>query len=328
MSTRRHYAFNSAVTFVLLVLGVATSCTVVEGGATDQEVISVLAQGTALSASAIVSGQGTVRHHYQRDLDSGHVSETTTTYRVVFAGNRWRISAEGTSLKPDASIKDSSETTVPGKATSFHYEISCDGTQLVFYIPGDGKADIADVNSENVSVAKTVYQSLKDDVVMIGKGIGSITDEKAGWKYEDWQIVGRPTVGGNECIKIQRATASEDAVGRFAGMSVTVAVCVDPDKGFVWPESTVYASHPSIGNNVLVQRKLVEPRLYAEDLWGPAQCIVEQYDSTGRVTATIRTEYDADFKLNAPVDDGSLSLQLPSGTRVNNLILETEYVTP
>lgn len=257
MATRRYYILACAAILALVVVSAVTGDTAIKAEATDQEILSILAQGTALSASAVVSGAGTVRYHYLRQFESGYVSETTTTYKVAFKGGRWRISAEGNSVKAGESSAGSGQITQPGTGTPFHYEFACDGTQVVFYIPGEKNAEIIDLRSDKVSVAKTIYQSSEDDVTMIGKGIGPISEEIPHWKSEGWQIVGKQTVGGSECIKIQKTSSPEDVGGPLAGLSVTSIICVDSNKGFMWPESTVFVTSPSVGNSVLTRRKLV-----------------------------------------------------------------------
>ena len=82
---------------------------------------------------------------------------------------------------------------------------------------------------------------------------------------------------------------------------------------------------PSVGTNVLAQERMAEPRLYGDSLWGPGRFTEKQYDAKGKVVVTIYTEYDPDFKLNVPVSEKDLSLQLPSGTLVHNHVQDADY---
>lgn len=294
----------------------------------QQELISFFEQGAALAADAVVSGKGIVNYRYRSVSETGYVSEKIATYTVAFSRDRWRISVEGTSLLSNESFPGSGQIISAGVPTTFHWEFAADANTVIFYLPDEKMAYIVDPGSDIESFPATAFQSAKGNVTMIGKGMGAIRHQVDSWACTGWRLIGQKTVNGIDYQQLEGTTTPVNATGALEGLSLVSKLCLAPDNGFMWPEVMVLITSPRVGNDVLVQHNTTEPRMYADNLWGPGKHSEKQYSSKGEITMSTSVEYGPDFQLNVPITESELKLTLPSGTEVNDEILDEIYTTP
>jgi len=75
-----------------------------------------------------------------------------------------------------------------------------------------------------------------------------------------------------------------------------------------------------------------EARQYASGLWGVSRMWARQYRLDQLDTRELKMEVVVtvadDYQLNAPVTEEMLTIHLPSGTSVNNELIDVQYTVP
>jgi len=305
----------------------------------NEKLLSALIQGCNDAVSAIKSGRGTLTEHewdYTYEDPEG-LLETETTYKLAFAGEKYRVSEKVTYLRNDA---DSSVRYPVKPGTKILTEAAFDGQKMTMFNPSCKRARVGSIGS---SVAPAImwgeHMRYKGGIMVVGSeptmeghGVSRI-DKFVPSRYQTdkgLHVARRESLDGQECIVVERIIERSFPDGR-KGTS-TYEYWIDPTRGFMIPRIRVWGEGGPLRERTLLLESNTELRQYGDSLWGPAKYTHVRYklDDKGGVQLDYRRviTYGDDFQLNVPVSDSELALKLPPGTLVHDTDLDETYTSP
>jgi len=283
---------------------------------------------TAASRVSTSTGQVTVHEWYWRS--NGELIETDAVYTVASLGDKFKGVAEVHYVKNEASVPESDsrqQSIAPG--TVLKQQLAYDGEKVTSYNPAEQCARIAGLDSQ----AGRDLTMMKLTVMNPGHGVPSLPTGSPSPHYitsSGPYVVGREVVNGDECIVVELVDMVIDVNGDE--VAYHNRSWINPQRGFTISKSQSSARGGMFGEGDLVAQAGVETRQYADDLWGISEARTEQYalDSSGTRYLQRRniTTFADDYQLNAPVTEEMLTIQLPSGTKVHNELIDAEYTVP
>lgn len=299
----------------------------------DDEMLPVVLEGTKNAVDSIKSAKGTITVCRCTVLARGtpdKVHETRSVYRVALAGNKYRVSEETTVLISDE---------VPGlnpdkQGTVSRVEKAIDGTKIV--VLTGKRAEIGDTSVlfslSQVEYLNTLEWIDRSGCNIPGNGLVSLKDLQTSKSSAiadiSFRITGRERIDGNECIVVERRARS---VNRERGDMIDV-FWVDPNKGFTIPRVRRFHEDGVSQQRTLYHEINVDIAQYKTGVWYPVKIVSDRYstDETGirYKSSSATVEYASGFEVNVPVSEAELSLELPSGTQVDDSILKASYVVP
>lgn len=300
---------------------------------TDQSELPVLLQGCAAAASSITSGKGKVTHHETYYLPTGDVRvERETKIDVAFSGKKLSLLKQITPIK-EAPIEDSKHVPVPSTVRT--KRISSDGSRVTILDSSNNSATISTPDKgegwhEIHAYRRDISIAEAHGIWDIGNLNRYITLPKDMYSSADPKIVGRETLGGDECMVIEVLFIPLPGRGEI---TQTWWFWVNPNKGFTVPRVQHWNEGGFLKGKELITEWDSELRQYADGMWGPANTIVGDYrpdKDSGPMYRSLRTVTTCDpgFQVNVPVSDADISLSIPSGTNVHDELLDADYVAP
>jgi hypothetical protein len=208
--------------------------------------------------------------------------------------------------------------------------IACDGEKVTSYEPDRNWAEIFGPDSDS----RHQLRATRAIVMSPGHGVPEWELEQIklppGYEWNERRLLGREVVDGKECIVYE---ASHTAP-RADGTTVTYyhRKWVDPQRQFTLSKSESGIRGGPYGEGFVLAEAEVETRQYADGLWGVREVRMEEHrlDDSGnpyRMRYAVTTVAD-DYHLNGPVSEDMLTIQLPSGTKVYNTLIDAGYTVP
>jgi hypothetical protein len=318
----RKASFALVVTCVML-------CVLSPCGQTDDDVLLIVLQGYKQALSSVQSGKGRAVVNAHLERSDGSQLEAEATYDFAFSGDRFAYRRSDTYLKNDPG--DSAEVNPallipPGSVVKRDGSFDGEKTRLLWL--NDAKGYIGDPTTGSGKVALADYKKVAmwtHDLLKLDKHV------RAGVVQP--RIAGREVLpDGDECIIVEFSWTDKLPSGGEATQCVWF--WVDPQKGFVVPRIRSWSTGGIYKEKTLVGESTTEFRRYGDSLWVPSKTTHDEYrlsKETGepkRMSREVVT-YDAGFQINVPVSDSELGpIRFPSGTKVVDEILKTEYKEP
>jgi hypothetical protein len=295
----------------------------------NQDLLPVILEGTKTAVSSISSGAGKVVVHDWYRRESGELLETETTYTVAFSGDK--LKASGNTRYEQNQLKAQGEpglrSMLPG--TEVEKILAYDGEKIIVFMPTKRTATIGDAKS-------SVAHELRNCRFLVGiPGHGLVDMSKDAYLPDDTRsdprIVGRETIGGDECVVVE--VVDNKPLSSGGQVKHTSWCWVNPSRGYMVVRTRAWAEGGSFKSKTLVAETVTDVRPYSVGIWGPAQHVSEQYrlksDSEESYLAVrTTTTYDSDYQLNSPVSSNDLRIGLPSGTKVYDEVLQARYTVP
>ena len=290
-----------------------------------KDLLAAVRLGCDAAASRVSTSAGQVRVHEWTWTPTGELAETETVYDVASAGEKFRASVTTTYL---ANERASAGFNAPG--TVHRWEIVCDGEKVTSYYPDDNRAEVSGLDSD----AGHQLRATKSRLMIPGHGVPDAQLEQIklppGYEWNERRLLGREVVDGEECIVYE---ASHTAP-RADGTEVTYyhRHWVNPQRQFTVSKSESGIRGGPYGEGFVLATGEVETRQYADGLWGIREVRIEEHrlDDSGnpyRMRYAVTTVAD-DYQLNGPVSEEMLTIQLPSGTKVYNTLIDAGYTVP
>ena len=300
----------------------------------DEDLLAALREGCANAVSSIRSGSGHATTYFWTKRGDGGVLETEARNDLKFEGDRFLLREAVEYLTNDpAPDRESSEAppptmrnTISMRNTTSSYDLE-KVTILSQYDSLPARATICD---PTLGEGRNQLNLYKVFAGVVGHGVGYLVprpeDLPPFIELTSAKIVGRETINGDECIVVDVVTTvhlpEKDTV------TATVRRWVNIDKGYTivrtrtWHEGNVYSA------KTLISEANTTVRQYGDGVWGPDTFTSQDYNLEGEVRHKLVITYDPDFKLNVPVSDSELSFTLPSGTKVDNELIDAQYTVP
>jgi hypothetical protein len=293
-------------------------------GTEAQALLDAVRTGCEAAASAIQSGSGTFTVHDTMWQENGARRETEGTYQLVQRADRVRV------LLQTRTIADEWGGT-PGQnaAAGSQTVLGFDGEEVTYYEPDNKRASVADRSSG--------FGNILDGILTIthapGHAIPAKVFDPRAWRSE-WasppQVLGRETVNGEQCVVVEVAEQRIPDKGTF---TPSYKYWISPTRGF---SLVRFESHVRLAPSeepVLTTRADIETVPAGNGLWRISSWRQDQYtisSGTGKpyLSNQSTVTYAEDYQLNAPVTDEMLTIHLPSGTRVRNELIDSEYTVP
>jgi hypothetical protein len=247
---------------------------------------------------------------------------------VASAGEKFKAAVETIYLTNEWTPPEPDMPIINTPGTVQRQEIAYDGERVTSYELDRKRAEIAGPDSGAGRELRTV----KLMTLSPGHGVPDLPTQSCSSHHtrSGPYVVGREVVNGDECIVVE----SVDTVPRSDGTEVKYyfKVWISPARGFTMCRAEASAQGGPFGEGFLLGHTEIEVRPYGDDLWGVKQVRQEEYrlDESGKSYIMMReiTTFADDYQLNAPVTEEMLTVQLPSGTRVHNELIDAEYTVP
>lgn len=296
---------------------------------TNQDLLLIAKQGVDNAVSAIRSGKGSTNVTFWSIDDMGRVTETETSYNIVFEGDTHKYSVKMIHVTGSGSTTDEKNVIQPQPGMVFENIVSYDGERLVRFDPGSGRATSKDPHSSQCDL-----NNYKLDADIVGAGLRDcrrILFDSA--DTNGITALGKELNNGDECIVLEAIATKPLSTGEQS--TKTVRFWVDPQNGFTVTKVQRWAQGGRFRDKILYSQMEIEARQYQGGVWGLAKATYDEFDRKGKDGSG---EYyrkihqvvtvDPEFELNATVKPEDIELKLPSGTKVEDLILQTEYIIP
>jgi len=253
--------------------------------------------------------------------------ETETVYRVVSEGTKVKVTADKTYIRNETTTTDPGAVPIaPG--TVMTTQLAFDGEKVVEYWPSENRAAIADPGSAIGSKLTPIRGTIEE----ISPGVPDLAKEMPSPRYTKRgpAVVGREVVDGEDCVIVELAHVRVDSDGQEIAWYHRYWIA--PDMGFTALKAEFGYRGGRYGDGVVMVETEAEPRQYSNGLWGVSRIWAQRYrldesDTRDLEIETVVTVAD-DYQLNAPVTEEMLKVQLPSGTKVYNELLDASYVVP
>jgi len=286
-----------------------------------KELLAAVRLGCDTAAASVSSSAGVVTLHEWNWRANGDLLETETTYTVALKGERYRAAVETKYLTNEWSSANSPGTI---QKTILGY----DGEKVTRYEPLRGYAAIANLDS---GIGRELRNA---KILAISPGIGAPTFPEIPPTPDNpdpgSRVLGRQTVNGEDCVVVDTVSTAATAKGT---QTMIFRSWIALQKGFslVKAEGKVRGGMFGEGETLIAQIE-AQPRECADDLWGISQVQQEEHmvDDSGRIYLSRRatTDFSKDYAINAPVTEDMLTVTLPSGTKVDNELIDSQYTIP
>ena len=283
--------------------------------------------GCESARSRISTRVGAISEHLSFWKEDRKWLETETVYRVVSEGTKVRVTADTTYIRNDWTTTDPGGVPIaPGTVMS--KQLAFDGEKVVEYWPAENRAAIAGPESAIGSELRSITRTIEE----ISPGAPDLAKEMPAPRYTTCgpAVVGREVVDGEECVVVELVHVRVNSDGQE--ISWYHRYWIAPDMGFTALKTEDGYRGGRYGDGVVSVEIEAEARQYASGLWGVSRMWARQYrldqlDTRELKIETVVTVAD-DYQLNAPVTEEMLRVQLPSGTKVSNELIDAHYTVP
>ena len=285
------------------------------------DLLAAVRLGCDTATASVSTSAGVVTVHEWHWRDNGQVLETETTYTVASKGERFKAAVETKYL-----TNEWSSYNTPG--TIQKTVLGYDGETVTRYGPARSYAEISGIDSQIGRELRNVKLMAVSPGIGVPRfeGMPPTSDNPNPGPY----VLGRQTLNGEDCVVVESSYSTPTEKGT---QTMYVRFWLALQKGFSVVKSEGEARggmFPEKG--VLVDQGEAQLREYAGGLWGVSQVQQEAYmvDSSGRLYLKTRTitSFPKDYAINRSVTDEMLAVTLPSGTKVHNELIDTEYTVP
>ncbi len=296
----------------------------------DEDMLTSLKEGCANAVSSIRSGRGQLTVYFWTKRGDGGILETEAKDDLQFDGERFLLRENVKYLTNDPVLgKDPSEPPPPTmRTTTSSYDLE-KVTILDQYESVVARATICDPTLRAGTNQLNVYKTFAR---MVGHGVDYLIPRQEDLPriivVTSANIAGRETINGDECVMVDVVMTLKLPEPKMDTIISTVRKWVDTDKGYTivrtrtWMEGNVYTV------KTLTAESTTTVRQYGDGVWGPDTYTLQEYNLKGELRHKLVITYDPAFELNVPVSDSDLSLTLPSGTKVHNELIDSEYTVP
>ena len=298
---------------------------------TDEGILAALQEGCANAVSAVRSGSGQATVYFWSKGADGRILETEAKDDLKFRGDRFLLRENVKYLRSDLPVPPKDHP-LPPPLTMRTSASSYDLEEVTILDQFDSLAPQARICDPTRGRGKNAITLYKTHVAIVGHGVAYLVPPPGVLPsfigLASVKVAGRETINGDECIMVDVVTTMHLPNPGEGTITQTARSWVNPQKGYtivkvqVWLEGSVYSA------KTLVTEINTTVRQYETGVWGPEKATYQQYDLRGEITQKLVTTYDLAFKLNVPISDGDLTLTLPSGTRVHNELIDSEYTVP
>ena len=319
---------------VLLLAAVLAVVVLLDGGGVQpvfgeeaEDLLAAVQRGCEEAKSRVSSSAGTVTVHEWHWRSSGELLETKTQYTVASAGDTFRAVCETRYITNDWVSRESGLPFNP-PGTVQRVDMAYDGEKVTKYQPQRGRADMGGPDSHWARELGGIRRS----VLSPGGGVFIPKSVARSEIHEpmDPRVIGREIVDGDECIVCEVAYTtklSDGSTGTFYDY-----MWINPAKGFTLAKEESGARGGRFGDGMLLSHGELDLRKYGDNLWGLSEVRHEQYglDDAGERYLNIRQiiTFGKDYRLNPPVTEDMLTVDLPSGTEVFDERIDAGYVVP
>jgi len=297
------------------------------GAEEAEELLAAVRLASDAAASRVSRSAGTVRVHEWIWRATGEVLETETVYAVALAGEKFKaavtttyVTNEWTPAHPGAGFN------APG--TVQRGEIAYDGEKITSYEPDRNRAEISRLESD----AGRQLKLTRVVVMSPGHGVPELKQVALppGYEWDEPRVVGREVVDGEECIVYNSSYTGSGSDG--AEVTYYNVMWLNPQRACTLSKGESGIRAGRFGEGVLLTQAETETRQYAEGLWGVREVRQTQYaldDSGTRYRQRYAvTTFAEDYQLKAPVTEEMLTIDVPSGTKVYDELIDAEYTVP
>ena len=312
-----------ALTTFIAATGAATAGIEPVGAEEAKDLLAAVRLASDAAAARVSTSAGQVRVHEWMWKATGELLETETVYDVASAGEKFKASVTTTYLTNEWA---SAGFNAPG--TAHREELAYDGEKVTSYDPNRNWAEISGLDSD----AGRQLRGLKAVVMSPGHGVPRLEQVKLppGYEWNERRVLGREVVDGEECIAYESSHTAPGSDG--AEVTYYNVMWLSPQREFTLSKSEHGIRGGRYGEGFVLAQGEVETRQYADGLWGVREVRMEEHrlDDSGkryRNRYAVTTLAD-DYRLNGPVSEEMLTIQLPSGTKVYNTLIDAGYTVP
>jgi hypothetical protein len=294
-------------------------------GASAEALLAAVRAGCEAARSEVSTRVGTITIRESSWEGDRERLVTETTYQVVTDGAREKVSEAITYLVNDAVPPDPTlAVNVAGTTTT--KQVASDGERFTVYRPGAKSAIVCGLDSALASDARSIRQTIEE----VSPGVPDLNRAPASPRYvrRGPVIVGREEVRGEDCVVVEVCDVRVDANGDE--ISSYQRFWIAPQQGFVALKAEAGSRGGRYGEGVVFAQTEAEATQYPDGTWGLGRLRAQQYSLEGppNLETQIVVTMADDYRLNAPVTEEMLKVQLPSGTKVYNELIEAEYTVP
>ena len=281
----------------------------------NEDLLLIAREGTKNTAAMIKSGSGKVTQHLWTKNKNGGISEAEIVYTLMFSGNKFRLLADESIIQNNpGSGEDGKLLLSPG--SKIHFQAAYDGDSMTIYYPDEEAANIIKSNATDKPIR--YWQDI---------GLPAFEFRELS-PAEGSAVAKRESVNGISYIIVDWSNTTSST--KYGNITNTWTGWLDPEKGFTVSKFQVYGKAETVHKDpVLLEDARIDVRDYGSGLWGPVKYTKVSYrpDKDGEMQkvreATVT--YEPDFHVNIPLSDDQLSLNLPSGTKVVDELLDAKY---
>jgi len=288
--------------------------------------LSSVLDGVNRSIAAIKDGTGKVVVVGSLVPQNGGRMEYEDSVDLTFRGRMFKavseqktIASDGQSVEGGASEGSGLREVIRKTAASY------DGKRAVKYDQGGSYAEIEKAKSERAIIEYAVmfptFQACYNIVDLVQ---GRTIQQDVALK-----IAGSERVDGDDCVVLE--ASSHITYGGLTSL-VRDRIWINPSKGYSVVRVQVREQGGVYTFNHLMSDIEVSLRNYGNGLWAPAQITFTEYrlnkEGQSYKDSERTIKYDPGFRINTGVTDADLLLRLPSGTKVNDKSLGTQYTVP
>jgi len=296
-------------------------------GAEAQALLDAVRTGCETARSRISTRVGAISMRESFWKGDEKWLETETVYRVASEGAKVKMTVDETYIRNETTTTDPGGVPIaPGTVMS--KQLAFDGEKVVEYWPAEKRATVAGPESAIGSELRSITRIIEETF----PGAPDLDMEMPAPRYTTRgpAVVGREVVDGEECVVVELVHVRVNSDGQE--ISWYHRYWIAPDMGFTALKAEDGYRGGRYGDGVVSVEIEAEARQYASGLWGVSRMWARQYrlgqsDTRELKMETVVTVAD-DYQLNAPVTDDMLALRLPSGTRVKNELIDSEYTVP
>ena len=301
---------------------------------TDEDAAALLAslrQGCDLAAAAVHSGVGTLTVHAWAWRPNGDKRETETTYSVASQGDRFKAVSE-TRYVEDEWAPAVSQTNTATAPTARREEIAFNGETITFYEPDEGNAIIGDAASPHLGkLLQSVRLYTRSPGHAVPVGVLDLKPASEACLPAEPRVLGRDLIDGEECVVCE---ASAQVRGTTSGSVTSISrYWINPARGYSLVKAETYMQQalslpPDLLSSVEVDTVPAADTLWRISSWRQDVYAVDFQTSRPYLSLRSTASFADDYQLNAPVTEDMLTINLPSGTKVYNELIDAQYTVP
>ncbi len=297
------------------------------GAEEAEDVLAAVRLGCETTTARVSTSAGVVTVHEWNWRSNGELLETETLYTVASEGERFKAAVDTRYIRNEWTPPDP-DLRVNAPGTVQRQEIAYDGEKITSYEPDRNRAEISGLDSDGGRLLRTVkLMALSPGHAVPRLPTSSPSPEGVN---RGPHVVARDILNGDECIvveSVRTATAADGTQQEYYSR-----FWVMPQKGFSVARSETEARGGMFGEGTLLSQAEIDTREYADALWGISEVRHEEYrlQDSGRPYLKSRTitAFADEYQLNGPVTKEMLTIDLPSGTKVYNELIDAEYTVP